>query len=153
MPVKLAKRGGFDDKVQLTFPGCSKNVKATNVAIEKGSDTALARLDFPMANAAVEGTYTLYLQAGQSEVLEEPCSDWSEDHCSSETADKALKAAQETAKKAAEAAATAQNELTAATKALTDAQAKVKADQANLTKAQAAEKVAADAKTKADGSQ
>jgi hypothetical protein len=148
VPVKLAKRGGFDDKVQLTFQAVPKNVKATNVAIEKGSDTALARLDFP-ANA-VEGTYTLYLQAqGKVKYSKNPVR-LERATAAQKTADEALKAAQEAAKKSAEGATAAQNELTAATKALTDAQAKVKVDQANLTKAQAAEKAAVDAKTKAD---
>jgi len=148
VPVKLAKRGGFDDKVQLTFQSVPKNVKATNVAIEKGTDTALARLDFP-ANA-VEGTYTLYLQAqGKVKYSKNPVR-LERATAAQKAAEEALKAAQEAAKKAAEAATAAQNELTAATKALTDAQAKVKAEQANQAKAQAAEKAATEAKTKAD---
>ena len=148
VPVKLAKREGFDDKVQLTFLNVPKNVKATNVAIEKGTDTALARLDFP-ANA-VEGTYTLYLQAqGKVKYSMNPVR-VERATGAQKAADDALKAAQEAAMTATDAATAAQNDLTAAMKTLTDAQAKVKADQANLTKAQAAEKPATDAKTAAD---
>jgi hypothetical protein len=148
VPVQLAKRAGFDDKVQLTFLNVPKNVKATNVAIEKGADSALARLDFP-ANAA-EGTYTLYLQAqGKVKYSMNPVR-LERATNGQKAADEAFKAAQEAAKVATEAATVAQNELTAAMKALTDALAKVKADQANLTKAQAAEKAAAEAKARSD---
>ncbi|MHC4878017.1 MAG: hypothetical protein ACYTGL_16300 [Planctomycetota bacterium] len=148
VPVKLAKRSGFDDKVQLTFQAVPKNVKATNVAIEKGQDTALARLDIA-ANVA-EGTYTLFLQAqGKVKYSKNPVR-LERATAAQKTADEALKAAQEAAKKAAAAATAAQNELTAATKASTDAQNKVKAEQAKLTKAQATEKQAATANTNAD---
>ncbi|MBI1311757.1 hypothetical protein GC176_10735 [bacterium] len=148
VPVKLAKREGFDDKVQLTFQNVPKNVNATNVAIEKGSDTAIARLD--IANNAAEGTYTLYLQAqGKVKYSMNPVR-LERATASQKAADDAFKAAQEAAKKATDTATTAQNELTEATKVLTDAQNKVKTEQANLTKAQAAEKPATDAKTKAD---
>ncbi len=61
IPVKLTKRNGFDNKVQLTFQKVPKNLQVQNLAIDKGKDEALLRVFVPTTVA--EGTYTLFLQA------------------------------------------------------------------------------------------
>jgi hypothetical protein len=61
IPVKLTKRNGFDNKVQLTFQKVPKNLQVQNLAIDKGKDEALLRIFVPATVA--EGTYTLFLQA------------------------------------------------------------------------------------------
>jgi hypothetical protein len=63
IPVKLIKRGGFDNKVALTFAGlpAKTNIDIENKAIEKGKDNQLLRV-FVKKNARV-GTYTLHLHS------------------------------------------------------------------------------------------
>lgn len=148
VPVHLTRREGFDDKVQLTFQNVPKNVKATNVAIDKGADTALARLDIPASVS--EGSYTLYLQAQAKVKYSKNPIRLERAKAAQKAAEESLKAAQEAAAAATQAATAAQNELTAATQALTDAQNRLKAEQAGLTKAQATEKAAAQAKSAAE---
>ena len=61
VPIKLEKRDGFDDKVQLTAAGMkpNANIDAPNVAIEKGQTDVIWRL-FVKDNA-LPGTHTLWV--------------------------------------------------------------------------------------------
>ena len=61
VPVKLAKRNGFNNNVTLTWVGQPKNVQVANKPINKGKDSELLRIFLP-ANAPI-GTYALYLRA------------------------------------------------------------------------------------------
>lgn len=148
IPVKLAKRNGFDNKVQLTFQNVPKNLQVQNLAIDKGKDEALLRVFVP-TNVA-EGTYTLFLQAnGQVSYQKNPKR--------LERATAAQKAANDTLKAATDAAKAAKTAADAAAKTLTDGTnaqkaAQQKADAANkaLTTAQTAEKSVATAKAAAD---
>lgn len=65
VPVKLAKRMGFDNKVDLTVEAAPKNVDVEKKAIEKGKDEQLVRLF--VKNNAAPGTYSLLLR-GQGQV-------------------------------------------------------------------------------------
>lgn len=148
IPVKLAKRNGFDNKVQLTFQNVPKNLQVQNLAIDKGKDEALLRLFVP-TNVA-EGTYTLFLQAqGQVSYQKNP------KRLARATA--AQKAANDVVKATTEAAKAAKTAADAATKALTDgtnaqktAQQKTDVATKALTAAQNAEKTVVTAKTTAD---
>jgi hypothetical protein len=148
IPVKLAKRNGFDNKVQLTFQNVPKNLQVQNLAIEKGKDQALLRVFVPTTVA--EGTYTLFLQA-QGQVS------YQKNLIRLERATAAQKAADEVLKAATTAAATAKTAADAGTKTLTDstnaqkaAQQKVDAATKVLTTAQTAEKTVSTAKAAAD---
>ncbi len=46
LPIRIARRTGFDGKVDLSFYGIPGEVDAPNVAIEPGKDTVLARIYF-----------------------------------------------------------------------------------------------------------
>ena len=61
VPIKLEKRDGFDDKVQLTAAGMkpNANIDAPNVAIEKGQTDVIWRL-FVKDNA-LPGTHTMWV--------------------------------------------------------------------------------------------
>ena len=61
VPVKLAKRNGFNNNVTLTWVGQPKNVQVANKPINKGKNSELLRIFLP-ANAPI-GTYALYLRA------------------------------------------------------------------------------------------
>ena len=61
IPLKLTRRAGFDAKVNIAFIGQPGNVDAPAVAIDKGKDSAVARLYFK-ENAAV-GPATLLIYA------------------------------------------------------------------------------------------
>jgi len=148
VPVTLAKRNEFDDKVQLTFQAIPKNVKATNVAFEKGQTEALAKIEIP--NNVAEGTYTLYLQAQGKVKHQRNLVGLARAKTAQEQADSALKAAQEAATAAATGATTAATQLTAATQAATAAQTKLTAEQKKQTDAQNSEKVATTEKATAD---
>ena len=60
LPVKLAKRDGFDNNVTLTFVGQPKNIQIQNKPINKGKNSELLRIFLP-ANAPL-GVHTLYLR-------------------------------------------------------------------------------------------
>lgn len=61
IPLKLIRRAGFEDKVDIAFAGQPGNVDVPKVAIEKGQDSATARFFFK-ENAAV-GPATLLMYA------------------------------------------------------------------------------------------
>jgi hypothetical protein len=65
VPVKIAKRNGFDDNVNITIVGAPQNAQVENKAINKGSNDGLFRIFLP--NNVPVGTYTLYLK-GQANV-------------------------------------------------------------------------------------
>lgn len=60
IPLKLSRRAGFDNKVDVAFTGQPGNVDVPKVAIEKGTDTFLARLFFKENAATGPATLTLY---------------------------------------------------------------------------------------------
>ncbi len=62
VPVKLAKRDGFDNNVTLTFTGIAKNtnIQVTNKPIDKGKNEQLLRIF--VNNNAMVGNYTVYLK-------------------------------------------------------------------------------------------
>lgn len=60
VPVKLAKRLGFDNKVDLTFEAGPKNVDLEKKAIAKGKTEQLVRVF--VKNNVVPGTYSLHLR-------------------------------------------------------------------------------------------
>lgn len=61
IPLKLIRRAGFADKVDISFSGQPGNVDVPKLAFEKATDTAVARLYFK-ENAAV-GPATLLMHA------------------------------------------------------------------------------------------
>ncbi len=155
VPVKLAKRNGFDNDVTLTWVGQPKNVQVANKPIKKGKNSELLRIFLP-ANAPI-GTYALYLR-GQGQVS------YSRNPFRVERAKVVQTKATEAAKAAAAVLKTANEAKTKADKAATDtkkaadAAAKLAADvakkltavQAVAKKATDAAKAATDAKAKAD---
>jgi len=155
VPVKLAKRNGFNDAVTLTWVGQPKNVQVANKPIAKGKDSQLLRIFLP-ANAPI-GTFALYLR-GQGKVS------YSRNPFRVARGKVVQTKANEVAKAAAAVLKTANEAKTKADKAATDtkkaadAAAKLAADMAKkLTAAQAvakkatdAAKAATDAKAKAD---
>ena len=148
IPVKLAKRNGFDNKVQLTFQNVPKNLQVQNLAIDKGKDEALLRVFVP-TNVA-EGTYTLFLQAqGQVSYQKNP-KRVERATAAQKAADEVLKAATEAANVAKTAADAAAKTLTDGTNAQKTAQQKADAAIKALTTAQNAEKAVATARTAAD---
>lgn len=137
IPVKLTKRNGFDNKVQLTFQKVPKNLQVQNLAIDKGKDSAVLRLFVPTTVA--EGTYTLFLQAqGQVSYQKNPKR--------LERATAAKTAAEAALKEATAAAAKAKTDADRAAKALADATTAVKPAQDKLA---AATKTLADAEAAA----
>jgi hypothetical protein len=135
IPVKLTKRNGFDNKVQLTFQKVPKNLQVQNLAIDKGKDEALLRVFVPTTVA--EGTYTLFLQAtGQVS--------YQKNLKRLERATVAQKAAVDALKVATDAAAAAKTAADAGTKGLATATA---AQKAAAPKAAAAMKVLVAAQT------
>lgn len=64
VPVKLAKRNGFDENVNLTFVGTPQNAQVENKPINKGANEGLYRIFLP--NNVPVGTYTLYMKANAS---------------------------------------------------------------------------------------
>ncbi len=60
VPVKLAKRNGFDENVTLTFVGTPQNAQVENKPINKGAADGVYRIFIP--NNVPVGTYTLYLK-------------------------------------------------------------------------------------------
>ncbi|MEZ6055684.1 MAG: hypothetical protein R3C01_03175 [Planctomycetaceae bacterium] len=73
VPIKLVKRNGFDDKVQLTTAGLPKtsNIQVDNIAIEKGSDSAMALIQ--IKDNSPPGTYTFWFNSlGSVEYVRNP---------------------------------------------------------------------------------
>jgi hypothetical protein len=60
LPIRLAKRGGFDAKVDLSFYGLPGEVDAPAVAIEPGKDSVVARVFFK--EKAPASTSTILVQ-------------------------------------------------------------------------------------------
>lgn len=148
IPVKLAKRNGFDNKITLNVQNLPKNAQFQKQDIDKGKNEALLRLFIP-TNVA-EGTYTMFLQCqGQVSYSRNPAR-VARAKKAQEEAVKALTAATEAAKKAATAATAGAKALTDATNAQKATQTALTAAQKKLTDAQAAEKNATDAKAAAD---
>lgn len=148
IPVKLAKRNGFDNKITLNVQNLPKNAQFQKQDIDKGNNEALLRLFIP-TNVA-EGTYTMFLQCqGQVSYSRNPARA-ARAKKAQEEAVKALTAATEAAKKAATAATAGAKALTDATNAQKATQTALTAAQKKLTDAQAAEKKATDAKAAAD---
>lgn len=148
IPVKLAKRNGFDNKVQLTFQNVPKNLQVQNLAIDKGKDEALLRVFVP-TNVA-EGTYTLFLQAQGQVSYQKNLKRLERATAGQKAADDALKAATAAAAAAKTAADAAAKALTDGTNAQKTAQPKADAATRALTTAQNAETTAGTAKTAAD---
>ncbi len=142
VPVKLAKRNGFNNQVTLTWVGQPKNVQVANKPIKKGANSELLRIFLP--NNAPIGTYALYLRAqGQVSYSRNPFR-VERAKAAQKTANEAVKAAAAELKTANDAKAKA-DKLTADTKKASDAAAKTAADAAKaLAAAQQAAKKAAD---------
>lgn len=163
IPIKLVKRNGFDNTVNMTFQGMPQNTNITlqNKNIPKGKDSELLQI-LVKPNAKV-GVYTLYLKTqgqvsyrrnldrlkraeDQQKIAAKNATDAAAKlktatQVSTAAAKKAATDAAR-AKTTATALATAQKNATAAAALVkTRAAAKVKADQA-LAKAQAAVKAA-----------
>lgn len=148
IPVKLTKRNGFDNKVQLTFQKVPKNLQVQNLAIDKGKDEALLRVFVPTTVA--EGTYTLFLQAQGQVSYQKNLKRLERATAAQKTADETLKAATAAATAAKTAVDEATKTLATATNTQKAAQTKVDAATKALTAAQAAEKAAVAAKATAD---
>lgn len=148
IPVKLAKRNGFDNKITINIQNLPKNAQFQKADIDKGKDSALLRLFIP-TNVA-EGSYTFHVQCqGQVSYQRNPKRVERAKKAQEETV-KALATATENAKKAATAATAAAKALTDATNAQKATQTALDAAKKKVTDAQAAEKKANDAKTAAD---
>ncbi len=148
IPVKLAKRNGFDNKVQLTFQDVPKNLQVQNLAIDKGKDEALLRVFVP-TNVA-EGTYTMFLQAQGQVSYQKNLKRLERATAAQKSADEAVKAATDAANAAKAAADNATKALTTATANQTAAQQKVDATKKALSDARNAEKTEVAAKAAAD---
>ncbi len=169
VPVKLIKRSGFDNNVNLTFVAPPANVQVENKPINKGATAEVYRIFLP--NNAPIGEYTLLLQ-GQTQVAyvrnpelvaltaaEKTAAEQADAAAAAvaKTANDAKTAADQKANAAAEAAKKSVEAKTAADKAAADsdtaakaaATEKAAADKAAID-ADAAAKAAADEKTKAD---
>lgn len=148
IPVKLTKRNGFDNKVQLTFQKVPKNLQVQNLAIDKGKDEALLRVFVPTTVA--EGTYTLFLQATGQVSYQKNLKRLERATAGQKAAVDALKAATDAAAAAKTAADAGTKGLATATAAQKAAEPKAAAAMKALLAAQAAEKTALAAKTAAD---
>ena len=148
IPVKLAKRNGFDNKVQLTFQNVPKNLQVQNLAIEKGKDEALLRVFVP-TNVA-EGTYTMFLQAQGQVSYQKNLKRLERATVAQKSADDAVKAATDAANAAKAAADNAVKALAEALNNQTTSQQKSDAAKKALADAQNAEKAAVDEKAIAD---
>lgn len=135
IPVKLARRSGFDQPVNLTFAGQPQNSQVENKAIPKEKTEELFRVFVP-PNAPV-GTYVMFL-SGQAQVS------YRKNAAKADRLKAEFTAAEQAANAAAEALKSATTAKDAAVKKATD-------DAANFKKAteakQAADKSVADAQT------
>ena len=143
VPVKVARRGGFDQPVALTFVGQPQNAQVENKPIPKEKGDELYRVFIP-ANAPV-GTYVMFL-TGTAQVS------YRKNPGKADRLKAEFTAAEQAATAAAEALKNATTAKDAAVKKATDdaanlkkaTEAKAAADKA-LTDAQTAEKAAAEA--------
>ncbi len=136
VPVKLAKRNGFDNQVTLAFQGMPQNLQVTNVNIEKGKDSALLRVFVP--NNVAEGTYTMYVQAtAQVPYAKNPVR-LNRAKAEVEAATAGVTTAMEAAKKAAADADAATKAVAAMTEVMKKAQADLEAAKKKLQESQAA---------------
>lgn len=147
VPVKIARRNGFDQPVNVTVVGQPPNAQVENKPIAKEKSEEFYRLFIP-PNAPV-GTYVTYL-TGQAAVS------YRKNPAKADRAKVELDAADKSANEAAEALKVVTAARDAAIKKATDDAANVKklADakqlaEKNLTDAQALEKAAADAQKNA----
>jgi len=143
IPVKVARRNGFDQPVNLTFTGQPQNAQVENKPIPKEKNEELLRVFIP-PNAPV-GTYVMFL-AGQAQVS------YRKNPAKADRLKAEFTAAEQGAAAAAEALKTSTAAKDAAVKKAADDAANLKkltdAKQAAdkvLTDAQAAEKAAAEA--------
>ena len=149
IPVKLLKRAGFDNAVNLNFvQPLPQNIQLENKPIEKGKDQQVYRI-FVQNNAA-PGTYTLWQQSQTQVSYRRHPEKEAAAIAEKDVAVKAAATAAETQKKAAEAKTAADKKVadaTAAAKKATDektAADKKVADADIAAKKAAEEKVAAD---------
>lgn len=148
VPLKLLKRAGFDNNVNVTFVTPPQNVQVENKPINKGTADQLHRV-YVQNNAAV-GTYTLFVQS-QSQVSysrnPEAAAAAAKEK---ELTDKVAAEAAENAKKAAEAKAAAEKKVAdTAAAAKQAADAKPVAEKLAVDTAAAA-KLAAEEKAKTE---
>ena len=148
IPVKLTKRNGFDNKVQLTFQKVPKNLQVQNLAIDKGKDEALLRVFVPATVA--EGTYTLFLQATGQVSYQKNLKRLERATTAQKVAVDALKVATDAAAAAKTAADAGTKGLATATSAQKAAVPKAAAAMKALVAAQAAENAVVTAKVAAD---
>jgi hypothetical protein len=148
IPVKLTKRNGFDEKVQLTFQNVPKNLQVQNLAIDKGKNEALLRVFVP--TNVDEGTYTMFLQAQGQVSYQKNLKRLERAAAAQTTADETLKVATAAAAVAKSAVDKSTTELATATNSVKAAQQNVEASSKALAAAQAAEKVAVAAKATSD---
>ena len=155
VPVKLAKRNGFDNNVTLTWVGQPKNIQVANKPINKGKNSELLRIFLP-ANAPI-GTYALYLRGqGQVSYSRNPFRVARAKVVQTKAAEVAkaaaavLKTALAAKTKADKAATDTKKASDAAVKLAADVAKKLTAAQAVAKKATDAAKAATDAKAKAD---
>lgn len=143
VPVKVARRNGFDQPVNLTFVGQPQNAQVENKAIPKEKTEEVYRVFIP-PNAPV-GTYVMFL-TGQAQVS------YRKNPAKADRFKAEFTAAEQAATAAAEGLKNATTAKDAAVKKATDdaanlkklTEAKQAADKV-LTDAQAAEKAAAEA--------
>lgn len=148
IPVRLAKRNGFDNNVALAFTGQPKNVKVENKAIEKGKTEELLRVF--IENNAPPGVYTLHLQAqGQVAYRRNPQKAERAQAAQAE-AEKLAAAAAEEAKQAAAARDEAGKKAAADAESLKQAVAAQQTAEKKLAETTAAVNKAAAEKTKTD---
>ena len=148
IPVKLIKRNGFDEKVQLTFQNVPKNLQVQNLAIEKGKDEALLRVFVP--NNVAEGTYTMFLQAQGQVSYQKNLKRLERATAAQTAAAEALKAATDADAAAKAAADKSTAELTTASNSVKTAQQNADVAGKALAAAQTAEKAAVGTKETAD---
>lgn len=148
LPLKLAKRAGFDENVNVTFVGPIPNLQVENKPIAKGTADGLYRLYFQ--NNVVPGTYTLFAQSQAQISYSRNPEAAAAAAKEKEDTDKLAAAAAEAAKQAADAKAVADKkavDTAAAAKAAADAKAvadKLAFDTAAAAKTAADEKAVAD---------
>lgn len=149
VPLQLAKRVGFNNKITLNPVNLPKNVAFEKAGdIEVGKNEVLARFNFP-ANVA-EGTYTVFIQAQGQVAYQRSLKALAKSKTEQEEADKAQKLAAELAKTANDEATKAATELTTAGTILKTAQTEQATSKKNLTDAQTAEQIVVVAKAAAD---
>ncbi|MCP4170291.1 MAG: hypothetical protein GY758_05895 [Fuerstiella sp.] len=147
IPLKLTRRAGFDAKVDIAFAGQPKNVDVPKIAIEKGTDSAVARFFFKENATVGPATLLMYTTAA----VPYSRNPWQVERATAKVTEAAEKLAAEQkvladSKAAAEAGAKKMAELAAALKTY-DGQLKV--EQAAQTKAQADLKAAIAGKSEA----